>query len=97
MHLNKVRNLSRILINYGRKSFFFQTIDSLKVSKTYLIKSCFSYEWKICLKKSLDLSNGVLWMSVGQRAAKLPAVKVLGLKKNSVAQPTMYHAHAAQV
>ena len=32
-----------------------------------------------------DLSKEVLWVSVGQRAAKLPAVKVRGMKKNSAA------------
>ena len=30
---------------------------------------------------SLDLSNEVVWINVGQRIAELPAVKVGGLKK----------------
>ena len=34
-------------------------------------------------KGGLGLSKEVLWVSVGQRGAKLPAVKVGGLKKNS--------------
>ena len=36
----------------------------------------------------LDLSKDVLWVSVGQRAAKLHAVKVGGLKKNSAILPS---------
>ena len=37
-------------------------------------------------KKGLDLSKEVLWVSVGQRAADLQAVKVGG-QKNSANQP----------
>ena len=33
-------------------------------------------------KRGLDLSKEVLWVSGGQRAAKLPTVKVGGKKKN---------------
>ena len=36
-------------------------------------------------KIDLDLSKEVLWVSVGQREAKLPAIKVGGVKKNSKA------------
>ena len=32
-------------------------------------------------KEGFDLSKEVLWVSVGQRAAELPAVKVRGQKK----------------
>ena len=32
-------------------------------------------------KEGLDLSKEVLWVSIGQRAAELPAIKVEGLKK----------------
>ena len=35
----------------------------------------------------LDLSKEVLWVSVGQRAAELPAIKVGGWKKNSADMP----------
>ena len=35
----------------------------------------------------LDLSKAVLWVSVGQGAAELPAIKVGGLKKNSANRP----------
>ena len=38
-------------------------------------------------KGGLDLSKEVLWVSVGQRAAVLQAVKVGGQKKNSADQP----------
>ena len=39
---------------------------------------------RLCFKKrGLDVSKEVLWVSVGQREAKLPAIKVGGLKKNS--------------
>ena len=38
-----------------------------------------------CVNKGgLDLSKEVPWVSVGQRAAELPAIKVGSLKKNSV-------------
>ena len=37
-------------------------------------------------RKGLELSKEVLWFSVGQRAAELPAVKVGG-QKNSAAWP----------
>ena len=37
-------------------------------------------------KRGLDLSKEVLWVSVGQRAAVLRAVKVGG-QKNSAVQP----------
>ena len=36
-------------------------------------------------KEGLDFSKEVLWVSVGQRAAELAAVKVESLKKNSAA------------
>ena len=38
-------------------------------------------------KEDLDLSKEVLWVSVGQKITELPAIKVRGLKKNSVDQP----------
>ena len=38
-------------------------------------------------KRGLDLSKELLWISVGQRAAELPAIKAGGLKKNSIDGP----------
>ena len=38
-------------------------------------------------KKGLDLSKEVLWVSVGQRAADLQAIKVGSQKKNSADRP----------
>ena len=38
-------------------------------------------------KRGLDLSKNVLWVSVGQGAADLRAVKVGGLKKNLAIRP----------
>ena len=38
-------------------------------------------------KGGLDLLKEVLWVSVGQLASKLQAVKVGGLKKNSAERP----------
>ena len=38
-------------------------------------------------KGGLDLSKEVLWVSVGQRAAELRAVKLGGQTKNSADQP----------
>ena len=37
-------------------------------------------------RRGLDLSIELLWVSVGQRAAELPAIKVGGVKKNSAAR-----------
>ena len=37
--------------------------------------------------KVLDLSNEVLWVSIGQRAAELPFIKVGGLKKILLLSP----------
>ena len=43
-----------------------------------------------CVNKGgLDLSKNVLWVSVGQRAADLQAVKVGG-QKNSANQPSAF-------
>ena len=43
---------------------------------------------RVCVgRQGLDLSKEVLWVSVCQRAAKLPAGKVGGLKKNSAMRP----------
>ena len=42
---------------------------------------------KFVNKGGLDLSKNVLWVSVGQGAADLRAVKVGGQKKNSAARP----------
>ena len=38
-------------------------------------------------KRSLDLSKNILWVSVGEWAADLQAVKVEGQKKNSAERP----------
>ena len=38
-------------------------------------------------KRGLDLSKNVLWISVGEGAADLRAIKVVGLKKNSAIRP----------
>ena len=42
-----------------------------------------------------DISKKVLWFSVDLRAAKLQAIKVEGLKKNSAAQPVSNCTSAA--
>ena len=43
---------------------------------------------RVCVgRQGLDLSKEVLWVSVRQKAAKLPAGKVGGLKKNSAMRP----------
>ena len=47
-------------------------------------------------RRGLDLSKEVLWVSVGQRAAELPAVKVEG-KKNSASWPKLNHMQVASV
>ena len=48
-------------------------------------------------RQDLDLSKEVLWISVCQRALKLPAVKVGGLTKNSAALPESSQTSTAQV
>ena len=44
-------------------------------------KYCQSYELKVCFRKGLDRFKWILWISVGQRAAKLQDVKDEGMKK----------------
>ena len=44
-------------------------------------KCCQSLESKLCKESAQDCSKVVLWVSVGEKAAKLKAVKVGGLKK----------------
>ena len=48
---------------------------TLREQKLYL-KICQSYELDICFKRGLDLSKGVLRVSISQRALKLQSVKV---------------------
>ena len=51
-----------------------------------------------CVNKGgLGLSKEVLWISLGQRVAELPAIKAGGLKKNSATRPTLNHTVAARV
>ena len=38
-------------------------------------------------KGGLDFAKEILWVSVGQRAAELPAIEVGGLKNNSADWP----------
>ena len=53
------------------------------------IKSAAKVLNRDCVNKGgLDLSKNVLWVSVGQGAANLRAVKVGGQKKNSADRPT---------
>ena len=47
--------------------------------------------------QGLDLSKEVLWVSLGQRAVNLSAVKVGGLKKISATRPITHCLHAAWV
>ena len=53
---------------------------TLKEQNLFL-KSCQSYELKLSFSRDLDLFKEVLWISVRQRAAELPAIKVGGRKK----------------
>ena len=48
-------------------------------------------------KGGLDLSKEVLWVSVGQRAAELPAVKVGAWKKKSANRPRPHLKQSARV
>ena len=48
-------------------------------------------------KGGLDLSKEVLWVYVGQRAAKIPAFKVGGLKKKSAVWPRPHSNKSAQI
>ena len=49
---------------------------------------------RVCVGRwGLDLSKEVLWVSVGQRAAKLPAGKVGSLKRNSATWPGSRPTH----
>ena len=61
--------------------------ESLWMDIKYL-KSATRLLNRVCgLRRGLDLSKEVLWVSVCQRAVKLPAGKVGGLKKNSAMRP----------
>ena len=52
------------------------------------LKSATTLLNRVCVRRrGLDLSKEVLWISVSQRAAELPAGKVGGLKKNSAMRP----------
>ena len=49
---------------------------------------------RVCVgRRGLDLSKEVLWVSVCQRAAELPAGKVGGLKKNTATRPDSRLTH----
>ena len=48
-------------------------------------------------RKGLDLSKEVLWVSVGQRAAALLAVKVGGSQEKSTAQPQPHSNQLARI
>ena len=53
-------------------------------TKIKYIKSASRLLDRICVnKRGLDLFEEVQWVSIGQMAAELPAIKVGGLKKNS--------------
>ena len=41
--------------------------------------------------------KAVIWFSLGQRASKLQAIKVGGLKKKSANRPRPYSNHSAQI
>ena len=45
------------------------------------------------LQQGQDLSIEILWVYIGHRAAKLQAVKVEGLKKDSAALPELSHMY----
>ena len=55
-------------------------IEYIKSAARVLNRDCVN-------KRGLDLSKNVLWVSVGQGAADLRAVKVGGLKKISAIRP----------
>ena len=55
-------------------------IRYLESAVTLLKRNCVNRE-------DLDLSKEVLWVSVGQRAAELPAINVGGLKKSFATRP----------
>ena len=54
-------------------------------------KCCLSLLQKLCQQWGQDLSKEILYVSVGQMAAKLQAVKVGSLKKHFAAQPESNH------
>ena len=53
---------------------------SLWIGKTYIKNSFSPLNWNLCWE-GWNLSKMLLWVSVGQLAAKLQAVKIGGLKK----------------
>ena len=53
------------------------------MEKEYLKRAAWLLDRDFLNRRGLDLSEEVLWVSLGQRAAELPSIKVKGLKKNS--------------
>ena len=56
------------------------------------LKCCHTLEQRVCSQRVVVLFKDVLHFPVGQRAAKLQAVKFEGLNKNSAMQPNIYSA-----
>ena len=79
-----------LLISTIEMRVFWLEIKCLKSATRLLNRVCVG-------QQGLDLSKEVLWVSVCQRAAKLPAGKVGGLKKNSAMRPgsRLTHPHRA--
>ena len=63
-------------------------LSSPKIVNFKSLKSATRLLNRVCVgRRGLDISKEVLWISVRQREAKLPAGKVGGLKKNSAMRP----------
>ena len=62
------------------KRVFWMEIEYLKSAVRLLNKDCVN-------RRGLDLSKKVLWVSVAQRAAELPFIKVGDLKKILLLSP----------
>ena len=62
-----------------------------------MLKILLALKFVLCFKKGFRSFNTDNVGSVGQRASKLPAVKVGGLKKKSAAQPWPHSNQSASV
>ena len=67
-------------INHLLNTHFDREKPILRIFTSFLIRNYVN-------RGGLDLSKEVLWVSEGQRAAKLQVVKVRGWKKNSATRP----------
>ena len=82
--MEKIHSEGKVLNHLLNKYYW----NEVNLNRDRICKSAARLLDRDCINKGgLDLSKEVLWVSVGQRAAELRAVKVGGHKKNSAKRP----------